>query len=132
MKREILFRGRTKAGKWIQGMPTFDLKYIFNENQNDSVDNYEVDPKTIGQFTGLTHKNERKIFEGDILGVGEIPIYKYYVVFENGSFVLNHLKIKDYKNNNLRWGLLSRAFELTQFEFEVIGNIHDNPELMKI
>ena len=127
MKRTILFRGRTKAGKWLEGMPTFNFEYIFNEEEVDSPDNYEVEPETVGEFTGLTDKNGVKIFEGDIISPN-MKAFRYFVVFENGCFVLYHRNRKDHDGKYFKWGLLSRAFELSDFHLEVVGNIHNNPK----
>lgn len=82
---------------------------------------YMVDPKTVGQYTGLLDKNGKKIFEGDIVkGVDrmyeDLQLHGY-VGYENGSFVIVGDIITHY-----RW---------IDYEVEVIGNIHDNPELLE-
>lgn len=96
--REILFRGkRTDNGKWVYG-DLIDVKFIFDKNYDgyDSpyyddelgiIDGHllEVIPETVGQYTGLTDKNGKKIFEGDIVLIGERrrPVE---IVFKNGRF----------------------------------------------
>lgn len=108
--REILFRGKLKQnngdhrkGDWVHG----DFVRLHDGNkQIPCIYGFgEVIPETVGQYTGLTDKNGTKIFEGDV------------VEYKNGSFVRNHGR----RNNPyLQNGGLSK----------IIGNIHDNPELL--
>lgn len=128
MKREILFRGKEKRdGNFIYGYYT-GLDYIYSPESKD-VCWYEVIPETIGQFTGLTDKNGVKIFEGDKISWTKSD-YKYLVVYENGAFYCYHTDLKNWDGNSLKWGLISRFAELGM-ELEVIGNIHDNKDLLK-
>jgi uncharacterized phage protein (TIGR01671 family) len=113
MNRDIEFRGKATNGEWVIG------GYIQNEEvictQTASI-KFFVDPDTVGQFTGLKDKNGVKIFEGDIvsnsLGIG-------IVVYDNDSFVICWMGSKRTESvfYNSEW-------------IEVIGNIHDNPELL--
>jgi uncharacterized phage protein (TIGR01671 family) len=120
---EILFRGKTKLNNsWIYGMPTYDFEYIFNNESVDSVDNFEIIPETVGQFIGLTDKNGVKIFEGDIvLQQSHNGKKKYQVKFEFGCFYAG------FHNGSST----TKSPKLIQKYCEVIGNIHDNPELLK-
>lgn len=132
MKREILFRGKSHDGKkWQHGDLVHDGEdcYIFPDGAANSFDGYQVDPLTVGQFTGLVDKNGERIFEGDVLKVG--TSLKYVVSFEIGCFILRHTKLKEFDGSMLRWGTLERMTEIPDFPFEVVGNIHDNPELLK-
>ena len=131
--REILFRGkREDNGEWVYGDFCKPCNIVFVENGYDNVlkqDNipvcgdYEVIPETVGQYTG-TDKNGTKIFEGDIVREkdvihdGEIQIKgeKYVVEFQKGCWTI--------RAEDDCWDFLC-----TQDDLEVIGNIHDNPEL---
>ena len=139
--REILFRGKRKdTGKIVFGylfMAENARKekkpYIWLEH-GESV---EVIPETVGQFTGLTDKNGEKVFEGDIVCLryasGEICC-RGDIQFDCGVFGAEWVVNKKYKymvgsfgqNHNLR-----RLDDDIINEIEVIGNIHDNPELLK-
>ena len=126
--REILFRGkRLDNSEWVVGDFLHDA-YISEPKEFVVIWNLSehtrgaVDPATVGQFTGLTDKNGKKIFEGDIVKApdvihcDEIRIKGnvFVVRFGNGLFYLNR------KGGN---ALLNKTYE-------VIGNIHDNPELL--
>ena len=122
--REILFRGkRLDNGEWVEGYLLHDSEqnesYIAEYFEDKSAYLREVDPQTVCQFTGLTDKNGKKIFEGDICKhrsnySGDFIIS--VVTFTDGQFLVM-------ADNN-------SGFNLSE-KLEVIGNIHDNPELMK-
>lgn len=126
--REILFRGkRIDNNKWTEGyyFKIWNKVYLLWGTNNDVPIMIEVIPETVGQFTELTDKNSKKIFEGDILQGTIISawdnwIIKCQVEFRNASFI--SVEIDSNKNTyKLKWGK----------DIEVIGNIHDNPELLE-
>ena len=127
LMREILFRGKsTKTSEWVQGdlihrkIWSSQLQVIrVEDNGFDNFTEYEVIPETVGQYTGLTDKNGTKIFEGDICKHRSNYSGEYIisvVTYTDGQF----LAMAD--NNS--------GFNLSD-NLKVIGNIHDNPELLK-
>lgn len=83
----------------------------------NGIDFCDVDPNTICQYTGLTDKNGKKIFEGDIVQIGW---YKGTVVYENGCFAI--------KWNNIKFLRKDLGYWVDLDGFQTIGNIYDNPE----
>ena len=121
------FRGLNKQGEWIYGMPTYDYKYIFNSEQTDSPDNYEVDPKTVTQFTGLYDKDDKEIYEGNILS-NEINC-KGVVRFCRGMFLVDMIydeNVLSNDNDTATFRLISVASVTLN-----IGNKFQNPELLE-
>ena len=126
--REILFRGkRLDNGELVFG----DFRHIFhgeyrthiedNSNGlNNGVCGLEVDPSTVGQFTGLTDRNGVKIFEGDIVNYNGEPGYVGFDK-ENAEFLIFFSK----------W---TAGFDSIYCDrnAEVIGDIYDNPELLEV
>lgn len=124
MFREILFRAkRALTQEWIQGDLIHSESGLIMSNRDGTY--VSVIPETVGQFTGLTDKNGKKIFEGDIVRYGAKSRYDgiYKVLFEtrggSGYFGIAINKIET-------WGF---CIEVPSKYMEVIGNIYDNPEL---
>jgi len=120
--REILFRGKRVDGLgWVTDSETYirDACGVWLSDEDNDV--VRVVPETVGQFTGLTDKNGKRIFEGDVLsGHGEgnsIVAWDY----ENARFI----GCED--SPHLWWRCSADEFG----HYEVMGNIHDNPELME-
>ena len=137
--REILFRGKkTWDGLWVYGMPTYTYdmsgsrdKSIQAIIQSGNIVESMVNPFTFGQYTGLKDKNGNKIFEGDIIEIEDIyglylhnPNTRNVIEFYNGSFILRHILDK-YASDD--------SFHLSSNNEDsiIVGNIHDNPELLK-
>lgn len=129
--REILFRAKRKSnGKWIEG---YIYKQIVNLNDEYYIrrgdTDYLVVPETVGQFTGLTDKNGKKIFEGDIVrrfNIRGLEVMRYAVKW-NTDCCMFALACEDTY-------LGEYDSDFTVFygeEFEIVGNVHDNPELLK-
>ena len=145
MSREILFRGKTD-NKWVYGVPIYIRKEAFIVRDfcvgGDYTDDW-VEAETVGQFTGLTDKNDNKIFEGDICKVTYLDRRcnsngKHYlaenemiekVVFKNGAFCFKVI-IEDIA---MYRPIGFDIYEKQKIKYvEVIGNIYDNPELLEV
>lgn len=132
--REILFRGKDMFGKWIQG----DLLQYLGSRILHIAQNYtgaggqEVVPETVGQYTGITDDNGKKIFEGDILKVVNNKYKKTYITKVCTYF--NTLCVnpngKYYEFTPI--GFENAIWDDESYEIEVIGNIYDNPELLEV
>lgn len=123
--REILFRGkRIDNGEWVEGSFVNLWMVNYKKYQPLITDNkaisYEIDPETIGQYTGLTDKNGKRIFEGDIVRLygGEEYEWVAKVGMKSGCWVV-------FSEND--WDFLAVNIK----PCEVIGNTHDNPELLR-
>lgn len=122
--REILFRGKMPVeSKWAYGSliseaNVFDKRLVLTHIYDKDCNEILVDPKTVGQYTGLTDKNGKKIFEGDICWFygGEY----YSGLWEQNAIVA----ITDMTDDEQTHYLNSAEY------CEVIGNIYDNPELL--
>ena len=125
--REMLFRGkRVDTKEWVygyyfEGFTGISYILVLHDHILKMTEFYEVIPETIGQFTGLLDKNGVKIFEGDIV---REHVNDYTPIYQNGIYMAYNVdKIND-------------PYVSTQFNViwrngcEVIGNIHDNPELL--
>lgn len=135
--REILFRGKSKNdGKWYQG----DLVTVAHKRFiDDDIVKERVIPETVGQYTGLTDKNGKKIFEGDIVKI----LYTDWVSqpledtrsLEEYLDSLTEKGVVDFAPY-VGWYLKNGKYDLsiisgTHGYIEAIGNIHDNPELLR-
>lgn len=124
--RKILFRGkRTDNGEWVQGYP---CRYGWIGKEKDYIiPDYasalytaEIDPETIGQYTGIVDKYGMKIFEGDIVW-NDYDNDKGKVEWDNdmAKFIITFSTFTiDFDN-------------IYGDELDVIGNVYDNPELLK-
>lgn len=141
--REILFRGkRTYNGEWVESgycccdnksYIVISIRYIPDTRDWDEADYYEenpvykpvfieVVPKTVGQYTGLTDKNGKKIFEEDIVN------------FKTIAYTFKKCVVK-YDEQYARFvciDLNKVGFPMDiSFVYEIVGNIHDDPELLE-
>ena len=140
--RDILFRGvRSKDNRMVEGLPHFNAAECCfqitefmqtSPTMNDPCGNHwnvfhDIKHETLGEFSGMTDTAGGKIFEGDIIRVSDFNSL-YVVIFQNGCFKLQHLS-KDM--TNAIWGTLERIKELEhKYPFVVVGNIHENTELL--
>ena len=134
MNDRYLFKAkRIDNGEWVQGYlyGIWEKRYILWGMTNDVPNMIEVDPATICQCTGLKDKNGRLIWENDIVNCKKYIGGNYvdycieagYVEMKYGAFGLHRIKYDAYYRTFKDW--------LEDYEYEVIGNIFDNPELLE-
>lgn len=125
MKRNIKFRGKAfpvSINSWVYGsfIQYADDCWIQDENGTQ----YKVDSDTVGQFTGLYDKDEKEIYEGDILRISRTDTEESLL-----AEVYDRSIVRIPMNSECDYMLLD--FLSACCEFEVMGNIHDNPELLE-
>lgn len=132
--REIKFRGQTKLivgtynlgkedGEWVKGCLYHDVgKWVIRQFEYERADyvGYEVDPDTIGQYIGINDKNEKEIYEKDIVLIDGEDEY-FVVEWDNDTarFVMNSETLTVDFNNY--YG----------YQVEVVGNVYDNADLLE-
>ena len=157
--REILFHGkRTDNGEWIEGFYSAEeynpyigkIEYIPRIQIIGKCVSLGVIPETVGQYTGLTDKNGVRIFEGDIFKFDDEVWESSYTSCgtEYDSFAVENYGVVGFDEDMARFDFIKYKFhensveadlhenhtiDFSEFvcELEVIGNIHDNPELLE-
>lgn len=137
--RDIKFRGKTILnGMWIEGcyqrlvidgvMRHFILSddFLFFDDIKLIAALTEVHPETVGQFTGLKDINDIEIYEGDITQTffADDPVSNIVIRFRDCMFGFSSVDKKYTYFSQLN------KYEIKEYNFRIIGNIHDNPELI--
>ena len=133
--REILFKAKRKDWRdlpkeqwWIEGLPTRMWRELYIQDSEDENTAYKIDPDTLCQYTGLTDKNGKKIWENDICDRKEK--YPEIVAYNKGDWQLDYSYAfgKEMHSNACNLGFY--AYERNCVE--VIGNIFDNADLLEV
>lgn len=157
MSREILFKAKRKDnGEWVEGQYVYitnpltedgkPIKHLICNGTN--IFNDLIDPDTLCQFTGLTDKNGKKIWENDILrghgndkDLSKVSFGKFYVI--DAETLRRVDEVIGWHTEVIETDALSKCepfclpmpltdFYIERSEFEVYGNIFDNPELLEV
>ena len=137
--REILFRGkRINGGGWAEGSYIYAHKWGFDGSDGHLIGNIyatvrtQVAPETVGQFTGLHDKNGKQIFEGDIiLFEDESPSnYEYHDCTEMRCGEMKFADGQFYLTNRIAVEMGDLIYD-EKLDGVIVGNIHDNPELLE-
>jgi uncharacterized phage protein (TIGR01671 family) len=147
--REIIFRGkRVDNSDWVEGA-YYKQDYFYGDEvekhiiitssdalTNDfDLDFYEVIPETIGQFTGMTDKNGKRIFEGDIICANTVDTNTSRIATVGFGNFIDANNDDEYLGfyiefDSIKTTITQLNLEILKNRFEVIGNIHDNGELL--
>ena len=135
MNREILFKAKRKDWRdlpkeqwWIEGLPTRMWRELYIQDSEDENTAYKIDPDTLCQYTGLTDKNGKKIWENDICDRKEK--YPEIVAYNKGDWQLDYSYAFGEEMHSNACNLGFYACERNCVE--VIGNIFDNAELLEV
>ena len=135
--REILFRAKDEASnKWVYGyyvhLPSaagsVHIMQVPAGNPDENNTTYYIIPETVGEYTGVTDKNGKKIFEGDIISYFDRDFLNSEVVFYKNAFMFRFISEYVQKIRQQKYDLI---FQNVSICGKVIGNIHDNPELVE-
>ncbi len=153
MEREILFRGKcVDNGEWVEGDYSHDTDletsyisgydyYTDGDGLQRNLYGYEIIPETRGEYTGLTDKNGKKIFEGDILDLSALMITDFGVVKcgeykdcdMSDDYPCGHVGFYvDIEEMNYKRDYVRKDILFFVSKCKVIGNIHDNPEILEV
>lgn len=112
---------------WVYGKLFESVASSFIIRNNNIIDLVQVNQDTIGQYTGIKDINGAKIYEGDILKCLDTngDNYLSFVRYDGGAFAID-INCCDYDYTAIGWALSGDVDDV-----EVIGNVHDNPELLK-
>ena len=135
MNREILFKAKRKDWRdlpkeqwWIEGLPTRMWRELYIQDSEDENTAYKIDPDTLCQYTGLTDKNGKKIWENDICDRKEK--YPEIVAYNKGDWQLDYSYAFGEEMHSNACNLGFYAYERNCVE--VIGNIFDNADLLEV
>ena len=112
--REIKFRGQLMSGEWVYGylFKIWEKAYILWGTTNGLPNMTEVDPKTVGQYTGLKDKNDKEIYEGDVV-YSKLHELTGYIVYVGTAFNIQPFDHRGYVYLG----------EHDESDIEVIGNV---------
>lgn len=121
--RTIKFRGKSlETDDWVYGfLADGNLICTWDNSRNA----HEVLSTTVGQFTGLTDKNGNEIYEGDVIMSGS----GFYGVIKWSKYGYFYIHVDGDKEDPLDYAKL--GYMLMQYDFDVIGNVVDNPGLIE-
>lgn len=124
--RAVLFRGKRHDGIWMYGDLLHSCCNTYTIIQPEMIQRHIVLEETVGQFTGLYDKDGKRIYEGDILCIKDGGAL-LTVEFRHGAFGYEYCgEFHSWAGNH---NFTFNPFD-TDVDFAIIGNIHDNPELL--